>query len=385
MNYYFNMNDLKRRKRVLTKLIKNNKVHNLKIPKQLEDDYYKICYLIDETRDFYNFDNREISSTIEDETYKLIIDYDDYKSINAFFRNVPFGVNDNMILLSEIEEEPEYPDLKISDDELISTGYDFYSKLPTKNKEYLKLYSIYTSKKNDFLDLRHYDYELFGIMAQTFPIYFPSYTPYFVINRCNKLSDLISVCHEVAHGIYFRPNMKNGTCKRINELNELEGLFFNYLTINYAKNVLGISNTEVAELCDFGTVNNDLIDLIIAYSVIDSISTKNSVRFDDLESDLEKKNLSIKIDKDLIEDLFNTSLSSRMSYLASYLVSTDLETIYKNDPEKAFWDFEKIQKFKYYSDLKRLEKYGITCFEDGYHNFNEKVKRMNLIQKNMDI
>lgn len=380
----FNINDLKRKKRMIEKLINNYNIKKNRAYKVLENDYFRMCYLIDQTLDFYSIGD-DYNSITEDESYKLIIDYDDYKSVNDFFKKIPFDISNKMILFNELDYEPEYPDLDISDYQLIKIGYDFFSKLPTKNKEYLKLYSVYTDKKNGFMDLRHYDYELSGIMGETFPIYFPSYSPYFVINRCNKFSDLITLCHEIAHGIFFRPNMKDGTCKRIEELSELEGFFFNYLVIKYGKDTLNISNTEIAEICDFSTIYNNLISLVIAFIVIDGIINNNSLRFDEIEKELEKRNLLIEVDKETISDLFDTSISDRINYLSSYLVSLDLEKVYENDPEKAFWDFEKIQKIKNYGDLNKLSNYDITCFEDGYKNFNEKVKKMNLIQKNMEI
>ena len=370
MNYYFNISDLKRRKRVIEKLLKNSSIHNTDIPKELEDDYFKICYLIDNTEDYYKLSDAS-NLEMDINNNRFFMDFDDYYSINDYFKTMLFDLNDNIMTFDDTEEDDlEYPILDASDDELIQLGYEIYSKLP--NKKFLKLYRFYTDKKNDFLNIRHFEHDFDGIMAQTFPIYFPSYKPYFIINRCDTLSDLCSLCHEIAHGIYFAPNQPNGTCKRIDELSELEGHWFNFLTREYAKNVLNISNTEVAELYDFITINNDLISSIIMFIIYELNMNKNSIKLDEIEDELSKKKLLLHVDGEMLSEAFSISLATRIRYLSSYLISSDLEKLYISDPEKAFWDFEKIQQFKNYEDLKKLSKYDITCFEDGYKNFNEK-------------
>ena len=385
MDYVFDIKELKIRNNTVNKLLVKNFILNKGIPNYLKWEKGNLRAILE----YIGKDNIVLPECNCNHKHgdsrllpKLIIE--DYLTIDKNFRKVIFDVIKNIDIFEDEVIEIECPKFYVTNEELIEMGHDLYKNLPTKNDRYLKSYLKYTDPKEHCLTFVDFDEEVEGTFGITYPVYHPTYKPYIFVFRENDINDLISLSHEVAHGIFYQPN-SNGKCKRIMELEELEGQWFNYLSLDYARNKLKMDNIDAMELNCFTTAFDYFYGLLITSICIKLFKEKREINFDRVNKLLRKNDIDISINNEIIDITFNVLPSERIRYFSSFLIETDLEKMYQTDKEKAFWCFEKIQEFKNYQDLNNLEKYGITCFEDGYQTLKEKIKRMTLIQeKNMD-
>lgn len=274
----------------------------------------------------------------------------------------------------------ELPILKISNQELVEMSYNFYSWLP--NKEYLKFFKKYTNPNNHLLRFTHN--QVSDFMGETSFFYYPSYRPYFSIDRSDTITDFITLNHEIAHGIMFRNDTTTSQKNEHYFLMELEGSFFDFLSIQYLKQFLSKEIIQELEYTTFITQYNTFSDFYITDLAIKLFESGRNISIVPIQRYILKQNLPFYFDESIINLALQNDPLINSKYLISYLTSLDLEVIYENDPEQAFYLFEKIRNNKTDSLFENLDKNSISFVgeNENYEPFQKVIQKMNQLGKN---
>lgn len=276
-------------------------------------------------------------------------------------------------------DDIELPKLNISNQELVEMSHDFYNWLP--NREYLKLFEKYTNPKRHLLCFN--DPFLITLKGETKFFYYPTYRPYFSIDRDYTINDFITLNHEIAHGIMFR---NDTTVSQKNEhyfLTELEGSFFDFLSIEYLKQIMPKGIIQELEYTRFITAYDDFISFYITEYAIKLFQRKGKISVIPIQRKILKDELPFYLDETVLLSSLQNDPKFSAKYLVSYLTSLDLEDIYENDPEKSFYTFEKIRNQKRGTVFNNLNQNGISFVgeNDNYKPFQKTIGKMNQLGK----
>lgn len=307
--------------------------------------------------------------------------YQEYQDIPLEIKKVILKTIQKFSNLDITYSDHELTNFNLSNQELVELSYEFFKWLPTKNKEYEKLFLRYTNPNNHLLHFMNHSISSSvnsEIIGSSSYFYFPVYRPYIAVTREYNNNDLCTLNHEIAHGIFYR--MDNN--KTLNSyhffLTELEGFFFDFLTIQFLKEK-GILNKDIVQLeyDIFSTQYLNFIKFYLTDRAIKLFESYKKVSIIPIQKDIYKNDLPIIIDEtDLIAAL-QENPKNNARYLLSYFTNLDLEEIYYFDPEYAFYLFEGIRNFKTNNIFQNLTEHGITFMEDNYKNLQKKIKRIN--------
>ena len=107
---------------------------------------------------------------------------------------------------------------------------------------------------------------------------------------------------------------------------------------------------------------------------IQLIENKKEITGDSIQRLLKRNKLTIIANDDILEQsLLEDPMVTANSSL-SYLTSLDLEAIYEQDPEYAFYLLEGIRNNKTNDIFSNLRENKITFMDDGYQNLQKKMK-----------
>ena len=251
---------------------------------------------------------------------------------------------------------------------------DFYKNLPGVGDKYLNFFDDVTNPLyHSIYFSKNCSSDEYGCI---YPIYYPNYKPYIMIQTTYTLNDFISLIHEIAHAIYMIPNNEVGTHVGYSEFLELEGSWFNYLGIQYlidngysedAKKILyDLFYTSFFQFTDYYIINT-IYNIFIEHQNI-TIKEINRIIFDER---------NIEISKSAVKKIARSSIKSDFIYFINYLICTDLEKIYNEDKDKAFELFENIKMTNSEDTINMLRENGITFMDDNFKNYNEKILMYN--------
>lgn len=269
----------------------------------------------------------------------------------------------------------ELPYLELSNQEIVDMSDDFYQYLPNKN--YLQLYREYTNPNNHLLHF--FPYCNSSIRGLTTMFYYPLYTPYFSIYRDNTIQDFVTLNHEIAHGI-FSINDDGYVDSPLYYLTELEGSLFDYLSNLYLIGKVDDKIIKNLEYYYFLTQYDNFMSIYLIDLAIHLNQNQKKISIDYFQEKIMRDELTFSIDESiLIQSLLENPIGDTR-YAFSYLTSLDLEAIYEQDPEYAFYLFERIRRNKTSDVFANLRENKITFMDDGYQNLKRKMKTFGEIQ-----
>ena len=377
MKYNWNLDEIVRRKEYLNKqlsILKGKKYRDKILDLEAEVDSISEMMNIMNSPTQISYNYSDISEDCIDPINMIPISiYQDYYRIDPWFRKMMDELANTALVQSYDDGELPISKLNISNKELIEMSYDFYKNLPTNNKLYLNEFIKYTDPKNNYLKFMKGGLESANSYGDTFLLYYPDYKPFFIIYRENDCIDFTTLNHEINHGIWNNPMFKNTNHRYYYELNELDGLYFNYLSSKYLTKQFGIENTDNMNFLGFRSINCMLMDYyIISILVKFARANKKLDRFEYKEK-LDKKISIDENDVDLIDIALSDYASRKLIYIYSYLICLDLIELDKKDPEYAFRCFENILSGKDCNSYEALANNGITFVDDRFSNFKKKM------------
>lgn len=263
----------------------------------------------------------------------------------------------------------DIPQQYFSDEELVEMSLDFCKWLP--RKEYQKYFEYFLNETSHLL---YFDYfENVDFLGFTFPFHYPGYKPYFLVNRQDTIEDFATLNHEIAHGIFLRNREDEN---RLSYLSELEGYFFDFLSYQYLHQTLGKVPLNDLEYNRLLTEYNDILSFYIKSSAISLFRKGLSINSATIIKKAYQNQFAIELNEDVLLETLQISPQDTANYRISFLTNLDLENIYFQDAEYAFYLFEKIRTNSHDNLLDNLRKNHITFMDDGYENLKAKVKTL---------
>lgn len=304
----------------------------------------------------------------------------EYQKIPSFIRK---WILNAMQVLSQYENIPSkqtLPNFKLTDKELVELSNDFFRWLP--HKSYAQIASKYMDKNEKLLRIQKNTYK--DYYGQTFPFSYPLYTPYFLIDRQNTINDFCSLNHEIAHGIFYGSDTNISTTNNHQYLLELEGYFFDYLSLEFLKEKKIVSS-EIAQklFCnEFIDLQDEiLLTFYFQYLSIALYQKQNKIEIEEVNRKLLEQHMPYEINEGSLLVYLRKDSIELARYALCALTSMDLEKMFTQDRELAFSNFEKIRYNKTNDIEKNLREHGITFMDDKYNNLQEKMQKLSLIKK----
>ena len=300
--------------------------------------------------------------------------YQEYKKIPLDMRLDILGATNVFCQLVDLYQDIDLSKINLSNDKLIELSYNFFKWLPTENKEYEQLFLQYTNPNNHLLKFTKISNDVVG---SCYSIYYPTFLSYFSITRENSIDDFSTLNHELSHGIFF----KNGTCISLNNnsyfLYELEGHFFDFLSIEFLKDKISQEEIDQLKYSRFHTQLCNFINFYISSFAINLFDKNKEISIVPIQKKVLEKNLPFNITESNLINSLRENPTTNFKYLFSYFTSLDLESIYEFDPEYAFYLFEQIRTNKTDDVYHNLREHGITFMDDGYESLQKTIKYIN--------
>lgn len=376
MEYNWNIEDIKELKRKTKLLLRKTK----SLTKEEKELLLYSIYNLKEMEHMLlpskvNFKFPKLIRYLDHDHFLSKYNYLSYDSIPYFLKQSVLNATTYFGDYVSDDKEIILPKIDLSDKELVELSHDFYNSLP--NKEYVRAFDFYTNPNNNLLRFKFEEnLDLFG---DTTTFYYPSYKPYFYIARNNTITDFLTLNHEIAHGIMCANASKGHNYY----LDELEGFFFEFLSIKFLKNIISDDTLNNLQLDSFNITYEDFISFYITDLAINLFDEKKDISTSHIQNQLLKNNLSFDLDDEMLKCLLRVDPVFTAKYLISFLTSLDLEIIYESDPEYAFYIFEKIRSNNTNNIFKNLEDNGISFIgqNENYVPLQKKIDYMNQLNK----
>lgn len=343
-------------------LTKDEKVsikENIAYFEEMEAIYYH--------QDFYSFPYKRVKY-VDKNHFMPITTFRDYYTISRFIRHTLMDAAKCFKDMENTHVPVAIPEHIFSNEELVEMSMDFFRLLP---KKYQQEFNFYTNPHRHLLQFNtHYSDDVKGL---TFPFYYPTYRPYFLINKKGDIDDFCTLNHELAHGIFYQ---NSGTLLDSDSyfLFELEGYFFDFLSFQYLKNIYDEPVVHELEYRQLLSEYDDFISFyLISYATFLS-REKIPIDLSRVQRRALCDDFSINLNENILLQTLAVEPLKIAKYGLSFLTSLDLENIYLEDPEYAFSLFEKIRMNPSYELLDDLRKNNITFMDDGYQNLKNKIK-----------
>lgn len=372
MEYCWDIKKIKKQKRQIQFLLRNRiycskeEKEELKIEIQSLSDMEKV---INNNQLYYHRPIRRIKYA-DPNQFLPVYTLQEYCMIPYDLTNVVIASITCLKDFTDTHDNIELPHTQLTNQELVEMSDDFYQSLP--NQKYLKYFRMFTNPKNHLLRFTNgADGDFFGF---TKPLYYPNYRAYFSIGRNHTIEDFETLNHEIAHGIFFQKD----SYKILNSLHyyltELEGHWFDYLSCQYLVGKLDNAIINQMNYEYFITYYNQICELyLMDYATFLARKNKN-ISITTIEKKILSDELPISIDESKLLTALCESPKLNTLYSLSYLTSLDLEAIFEQDPEYAFYLFERIRNNKTNDIFRNLRENQITFMDDGYQNLQKKMK-----------
>lgn len=297
------------------------------------------------------------------------LNYKAYINLPLEVRKLIFDSRKYLFDFSEVEDL-DVDSFYISNDDLVNMSDDFYKSL--NNGKYYQFFREFTNKNNHLL--RFIPDTCSSINADTLTTFYPSYVPYFTIERTNTYTDFISINHEIAHGILSRYDHYKFTFTESDLLCELEGDFFDYLSAKYLKENGYEQVVRKIELEKLNSIYFSFCDFILYHYAIESLKRNNNIDHILVNQEILLDGFETFLDKSNLIDSLQQSPKLNATYLISFLTSIELEEIYEYDPEYAFYLLEKIRFNKEDTVVDNLRKNKIKFVDGDYQVLEKKLR-----------
>lgn len=266
------------------------------------------------------------------------------------------------------EETFILPEMDISNENLIELAKDFFKFIPNQT-HYDKILKVLDSSNKR---IRIQDY--YGGFSCIFLIDHPYSKSFILLERDNSLNDLLSLNHECAHSLFIPLHTP------YIYLHELEGVFFETLTLEFLKNKISTQHYEKLKYnCYFENIAN-LFAFYIHNVALNLKDSKKAFSVKNFNQEFLKDEISLLLSKNDLIDVLNVSTTNCCCYAFSLLVCLDLKNLIEQDLEKAYYEFEAIRTNKDEDLFTNLKKHSITFFYDGYENLQKEVDSLKRIK-----
>lgn len=359
--------NLKRHTSGLQKKDKMSIKNKLNLIKEMEN----ILYLPKEKYFSFTFPTKYIDKT----KYLPKYTWNNYQEVPKFIRKWVLNSIHAFDKYEDLADKQALPKFQLSDKELVELSHDFFNWLPNKN--YTQIANKYMDKDEKLLRIQNDTYNPY--VGNTYPFSYPVYTPYFLIERQNNLNDFCTLNHEVAHGIFFASDTSISLFNNHQYLLELEGCFFDFLSLEFLKEKQIVSQEIIDKLYynEFlEMLDSNIIAFYFQYLSIVIYQKQKKIHIKDINQKLLELQLPFTINESLLLSYLREDSKRVTRYAISFLTSLDLEKIYVQDRELAFSEFESIRYNKTNDLEKNLADHGITFMHDGYQNLQEKIQKL---------
>ncbi len=334
MEYNWDINKINKLKQIYTNLLKNNHLSK-------EDKITYINYLsnIKDIKKVLNHLSNPLSNimnSINPYIFLLL-----FSQIQKDYQNIPQNIRQtilkslsafqNLNITYNNDTSLKY---KISHSELIALSHDFFKWL--HHKKYLELFEKYTNFHNHQIHFQKKPY-FESTLGLTYLFFYPKYIPFFLINTTNTINDFLTLNHELAHGIIAKNENNNNLY-----LSELEGFFFEFLSLQFLKEKKIIS----AKYLDQVEYQN-FIFIIENFMAFYLCALKTHLNEHNISSN--KKTVAQYVSHHKFAHIININSfgeenpQTHAIYLYSFLTSLKLEQIFFYDRELAIHQLEAIK------------------------------------------
>ena len=306
----------------------------------------------------------KFSDNLED---VIIHEYNNLKEFKNFW-----DIIDAFSDFSEDDTERyPYPDLDVSNKELLTLTYDFF-----KNGTPKYFFSLFEQLFNQRGRIRFISSSIPNFYGDAlFLNYDKSF--YIQMNRAHEFSDISIMAHEYGHGIQFLMNYNRNIFFTLFAFSEIVSIFFELICAEYYSKDKTLGNKAIISLYDNWntTIGN-------ACGLNQEIQIFKSCKLTHMESIKKmRKILGGFIENNDYEKLCNliaTSPSLDFIYVFAYSIVTSLFMIYLTDHDFAFYLLQKIIEIDLNLSpdayLQEIIKLGIIPNE-GLKEFDSHLKR----------
>ena len=372
--YKWNLNELKKRRMLLTKEL----ICNLKLS---IDDKIKIkadlnlldnmINQIDTNKSFRIFPKKDITFIDKNKLFPKLY-YDAYLKISPKILKILFPI------ITEYDQidikDDDYSYYELSEEELISSAIKFYQSLPSQ--EYYKEIEKYLSPNNHLLQILYGDIYS-NTTGSTYYIESPTKTTYILMQITNQIHDLLTLDHELAHAHFDKYNAIKNYQTPYYYITETEGLFFEYLKEEYLLNQDITKEDIYKKRVEYF---NDFTEMILNLYVGRITAYQFSITKEINEQQILKTIYENGIPPEYTDSFIYESLYSyprnNIKECISYLTFLDLKNIANNDIEKALYLLENIRSDKNPNIISTLRKNNITFMDDDYQNLNQEYQKL---------
>ncbi len=268
------------------------------------------------------------------------------------------------------ENNINLPKRNITNQELIELSHDFYQWLP---KSFLQLFLAFTNPNNhliQFTNLNTAD----TLLGETYFFYYPYYTPFFKVAREKTIKDFLTLNHEIAHGIFYA--FENNLSINTNHYYalELEGSYFDFLSLEFLKenNMISMQEKKALEYFHISTIVESFELFYLNYLKVLCYKNSKQITLEAIFQKSLEQGLSDFINPtDIYLDI---DAKSEAKYIISFLIQLDLAKKYNENPSTAFQNFLNVRENKKEELLQVLLDNQITFTQDGYQNLQRKIK-----------
>ena len=371
MRYTWDINKILQEKSEIQRLLKIAKDNNY----NTEDLQSYIDNLNDAIDEYYHLEAKENDDNvyIDKSNYLLKSNYIDYNKIPIEIRNDLYNSFKLLNNLDDRYNEIEFPKFRVSCDDLVCLARDFVNWLPTKDKIWKNAFYKFTNPKNHLLHFMKYD-GIDGCFGITHPITYPENKSYMLVKRQYTIEDFVTLIHELSHGVVktFGENQNHF-------VTELEGWYSEFLARNFLKEKKIVLNKYITQLDydNFNTVYDFYLSYIVYHCCNKLKRQKKGINIDVIKRRVSKELKYFTLNEDLFKYYISVNPLYFSAYIYSYILSCDLEELYKIDPEFSFYDFNKF--FTSYEEInhKTLRAFDFTFMENNYKSLQKKIDVIN--------
>lgn len=322
---------------------------------------------------YYNNDRESLVKYVDRKKFLPVDTLDDFYEIHPKIQTIM--IECAMVLANTVDtyQNIELPEVNRKEDQLVEMARDFAKWVP--DKKYKKAFESYIDEKKHLLQFTTAtNHEDKGV---TYPFYYPHYRPYFLIHSSHTIEDFLTVNHEIAHGVFYQTDYHTTPNSNHYYLLELEGSFFDFLSIEYLKEKEEAAIIKELTYRSIISAYNNFLDFYLIDSAVRQYENSNRVSIEEITKQLVQDNIKMNVNKGILSTALQEDPMITAKYNLSYLASLDLEKIYEEDREYAFYLLKSIRKNKTENIFENLRENKITFLDDGYKNWKTKIKTLN--------
>jgi len=300
--------------------------------------------------------------------------YQEYLAIPKDIRKIAY---DAIMLCANFENvynEVSLPKFSCSNEQLIELSLKFSQWLP--DKRYEKSFHKILNSKYHLVKFTEVESEESKLQGGIITIDYPRYHPFLWVERNRTIEDFLTQNHEVAHAIFYQTENFQSLRGEAHYLMEVEGSFFEYLSIEYLK---GKVKKEILSNLEYLRLKRNYDNVICFYLnllAVSEVRKEGQISIENIEKRILEDGLSFSVNESLLILSLKESPDSIIKYLISFLTSLELEKIANTDLEYALYLLEKIRCNKQESIIRTLKQNNIYFIEDGCQTIKEKIKEI---------